>query len=1041
MLTWHYQLDALPRIERNKNDATTFDLFVPIGVWPTTSGRVNVTIEFSIDGAAVERIGFDPTNPAGCVVPVTLDLLACKRRENPVFERPYLDMVDKLRNNINLYYEGRLLKIPDGARVTYRAVVYPMKGLAATTPWYTVYCTKPSFEFSFNDIHYMGPIQLEVLTTNVIYSRSNGNFHYLRVDFADITGTLPDFQMQVGARTFSMASDSAWMPWIDVNHDYVVLPLPKTEFAQLNSCVWQGQTIDLTTAVNRAQARIMFIHFGIQGINDLFESPNKNYKPYRTYMQTTMRDELGTYSSRPNSVESGERDGYAFTMEDHRTYNLPYMWAFNGGLLALIAHDNPGDLQQIQTDIQNNIMDPTVADFGGHRAPYYQKDTNTYIIELGIEILKNLTGSANKVYYPDSRFYKQIPNVTGALQQVPIEYLVVDGSTGFLPHKSTAQHNAASAKLYLDHTFVWQDQTTGLNLLYMDGDMKDKLFEAAPDEFRRGKLARSLRLKLLYFASHSDPANQQDGYLARHLLIYSDDADKASGNGWFDGTYGGNEKDYCDMYQAALEWISVHPWIQMVTSAHLVPANDCVGTIDMKTATDPSVDPGGQDSTDCFGKQLHFDAWYDNWKDFLAAWVGKKLEPISQEVEFAILDLPGQHKNDLHKLAQLSFAIATHELPWNKQPVDPKWGDVNKRCDVNEPEDFAICAGLQVRNAQVYLNAAVWATLATGLAPECDQGTLINTLKQLQYATDPSRGVLAGQLFDATGLHWDRDILPNSILYNDSVLVVMDKNGGRITHIFVMKNNQPVCVSGTMKAYQYLTAERSVDEEGNITCDGEVLQNTVYTPNHAYVACDVKQARGVVGKKWNPKKGVEANESCYYPDNFNAYTYTRIDNKTVEWEYVQSPGQPPTDIDAFRNVCKQDRLAKLGGGTGVVIHPDPGFKKRIHLEGNTITVDYLGTQPNHLTSNEFCVNLLAGLMHAEYSTRTATANRVELTVPSSSHTPVSVTVGIEVLGTNCQFTQDTNDAEKNLRLHRVLTDCIEVESPAGGDFSYKIDFS
>ena len=75
--------------------------------------------------------------------------------------------------------------------------------------------------------------------------------------------------------------------------------------------------------------------------------------------------------------------------------------------------------------------------------------------------------------------------------------------------------------------------------------------------------------------------------------------------------------------------------------------------------------------------------------------------------------------------------------------------------------------------------------------------------------------------------------------------VVIDRNGGRITHLFSMVEGRPVSVSGTFKAYQFLDLDW--DSEAGVKSDGIVLQNTVYTPNHAYVACDVTASQGTIG--------------------------------------------------------------------------------------------------------------------------------------------------------------------------------------------------
>ena len=158
-----------------------------------------------------------------------------------------------------------------------------------------------------------------------------------------------------------------------------------------------------------AKHRVMFIHYCMQGLNDLFELPHKSYSPPRTYTQITMRDELAKYSSRPNSDEGQVGDGYLYTLESHRRNNgIRYLWTFNGGILALIAHDwTVDELAQIKADIANGVMDPTIAGFGGHRLPYYQKETNFYSIQTGIDMVRNICGYCNDVYYPNQRLYQE----------------------------------------------------------------------------------------------------------------------------------------------------------------------------------------------------------------------------------------------------------------------------------------------------------------------------------------------------------------------------------------------------------------------------------------------------------------------------------------------------------------------------------------------------------------------------------------------------------------------------------------------------------
>lgn len=1014
---WHYEIDTLPRFNRTSNG--DYDLLIPVGVYPYTRERVNVIMEFRIDNAGVERIGFNRNNRHGVITSITGDFISCLKLYEPDSLRHYLNMAPSIRSNTNLYYEGVIKGIPENSKVEYRASVFPKSGLATHTPWYAVYMKETSF--GFNDIKFMTAGDDSAERTHAIYYKEDALFHHIRVDYVDISGDVPrDFVLRINNIEFSLRDkgDLPFLPIINTFHDYVTLSFPKSFIPYVRNLIWQGNNIDLTRATNVGKARIMLIHYCMQGLNDLFEAPNKNYAPYRSYIQTTMRDELATYSSRPNSTEVNEEDGYMFTIDNHRKYGIKHLWTFNAGVFSLIAQDCPEDLAQIRRDIAGGIFDLTIAGFGGHRLPYYQEETNRYSIQYGIDMMNNIAGACNNVYYLDQRLYKQMPNVFEALRKANVKYIVVDASTGFEPHRWSIKGNNNAFGLYLDHHYLWQDELTGLYILYIDDEMRNKMLGSSKYEYSRGKLAMDLRKKLLYFASHPD-------IRGNNLIIYSDDADKASGNGWFDGDYSGNEPEFCDMFKAGLEWIAAHPWIEAVSSADINPGVDCVGTIDMKDAICPSVDPGGSTSIDTYGKSLHFDAWYDNWKNFRAVWIDKTLEEISQDIEYSIINWPAQYHNQLYELGKMHFSMSLHESQWNKQPLE--FEDPNRRSDVIEPEDFVIAASLQIRNAQVYLNAAVWAEWAKSHSQDkvyINTGPVIDTLKQL------------GVDEKGTGTYWDKDVLQNIIMYNRHVLVVMDQNGGRITHIFIMKNGKPFCVSGTMKCYQYLTDEKIMGE--NVICDGEVLQNTVYTPNHSYVACDLRESRasGVMGWKLNPKTGVNRDLDCYYPDNFNAYEYIITPSDTVEWVYRKTIKPPrPLTLELFRALLRQDSWEKEAGQPGVIFHPMPDFRKTISLAIGALTLRYYGTSPGHITANEFSMDLFSNLMFNKKNIRS---------MPNPSTIRLENAAGLTVdlsLAGNCAFSEHTLEGDKNLRLHRTLTDSIEVECQNGGDFSYRIEFA
>ena len=449
--------------------------------------------------------------------------------------------------------------------------------------------------------------------------------------------------------------------------------------------------------------------------------------------------------------------------------------------------------------------------------------------------------------------------------------------------------------------------------------------------------------------------------------------------------------------------------------------------MNMQTATCPSVDPGGFTTEDKYFKRLHFDQWYDCWKGFRAVWLGKTLEELSQAAEYAVIDWPTKWQNPLYELAQMQFSMALHESQWNKQPLEN--GDPNKRMDVNEPEDFVVAASLQIRNTHVYLAASAWAEWArSSKDPDTvvDDDPLVTLLRGAR-SRDETR------IF-GDGFNLDQDPLRNVLLYNREVLVVIDRNGGRITYVFVMRNGEPVCVSGTPKCWQYLT-------EDLIPCDGEVLQNTVYTPNHAFVACDVKQARGTEGRKLDKRKQDWENLPCWYPDNFNEYA-VGIGKNYVDLSYVRTGGAAPVinDIGMFQTLLTIDRTQRMRGGPGVVFHPDPPFRKRITLTGRTIRIEYMDVQEDHVVANELCLDVGRALLHGERQEVRPNGRSIQVRGPNVSGPVVRCL-------SNCVFTPETlrgitpatAQRAKSLRLHRVMTDCLEVMASKAGNFAYELE--
>ncbi len=971
--------------------------------------------------------------------------------------RPYLGMWDELVRGGSRFFEARLDAVPAGAAVHYDLVVDPDDGDPDELSW-LLYASSP--RWSFDDIIATHtPPDLAGEYSWIAYHQEADGLHHVRIDVADIDQHLPALCVAIGEQRWHFADPARVrrpVALIDRDNDHVLVstpadgPMGPLTITTMDAAAGHhDERIPDVARAHRApnfvgSANLMLVHFAIQALNDLLESPFTDYQDGpRTYLALTMRDECGVRSSRPLSPENGIGDGYALTLAAHERTRVPHLWTFNAGLLAMLAHDAPEDLAYLRRAVAEGLVDPTVVGFAGHRPTYYQPATNRYVIELGVRMMRNHLGAANQVFFPDSRFYRAETD-NGPLHDTGMRYLVLDAETTLLapghlrPGSVAPEPGRVHHGRFVDHQYLWQDSDSGRHLLLIQRDLRDGLFGHREDEYHRGKLPLQLRRKMIGFATTS----LREG----NLLVYGDDADKASGNGWFDGTYPGTDMRFNDMWNASLDWIAAHPWIRVVTSRDLagspVPPADgrppipCVGAFGLRLAIDPSVDPGGLDTVDAAGQRVHFDAWYDRWKDYRATWLGQTLEEVSHEAEFAILDWPRPYRDHtrLHELAQMSFACSTHELPWNKQPLEHDQANTGP---VLEPEDFVVAASLQVRNAHVYLAATGWAQWAAtgGTGSYCDSGPVAEILPTLRYAADNPMPHLRGKPLQDSPVHWDHDPLANVILYNPQALAVLDRNGGRVTHLFCLVDGEPLCVSGTFKCYQYETMDGPRKER---ICDGPVLQNTVFTPNHAYVGTDVRESRAVEGTMWDSRHAVD--REWWYPDNFNVYADGEIGGdggRRAGFGY--RPGEAPPqrpDLPALTELLERDRRARQGSGENPVVWHDPAhgsFDKVFTLDGRVLTVAYTGVRPGHLVANEFCVDLWTAMIHGTQLERRVSA---EVATVSLGEATVTLTPGL-----GCVFSDDTmaTSGPALLRLHRVLTDRFDVVCPAGGDFSYRIE--
>lgn len=1027
----HFTFDAFPRV-------------IP------AQGGLGVIAPFRVEGGAVvaarlvATVDGVPWTARARVRRVTreyVDGLRARQERKGMFDftalPPYLEMANRMAEFA--YVEGRLSGVREGARVTYalEATVQPPDGsgqVALQSAEYALYAVRPDFDASTIRRTFI-PHPGDAPNAWVLMHRRANGFDHVRVDVLCLQPDPGDahadhervaLQAQVGATTYALRSpDLTELPLVDISADAVVFsvpdvggPLPEV------SLTWNtgGKvTVDLDAPTDAGRARVMFINFAIQGLNDYFAGADTVYDPPRTYTQVTMRDEDATFSSRPGSRENGVGDGYAFTLAAHRHYKIPQLWAMNGGLIDLLAHDSPDDLAAMRDDVAAKLLEPVNTGFGAHRVPYYARGTNAASIRLGRTVWEATVAPPAPVYYPDSRIYVQKSDVMDALTEEGMRYVVVDAGThedGTLDRVTVvrdpqpAMGTLDNGGRWVNWQYLWRDATTGLKVLFIDPEMKEKLLGGPEPEADRGKVTFDLRRKFLELAAQ--PQMRRD-----NLLVYSDDADKASGNGWFDGNYSGSGSPMNKYYQAALSWLAIHPWVDVVTTADL-EGETPVGTLELVRASDPYIATVNVAALPDHDYGLAFDTWYAKWADTAAAWLGETLRAVSDRAELAVAGCPVD--NEMVEIARLALVMNLHESQWSKRArSDPANDPANYS---EEAEDFVIAESVGLRAVHVWLHAGVWAEWAQAQArPQVfrDAGPVIGQVRAIEAEVDRTCGS-PGWAGPDRGLQWDHDPLANVVLYSNEALVVIDRNGGRITHLFTIVGGRPVAVSGTFKANQFLDLDWSSGTGAE--CDGIVLQNTVCTPNHAYVACDVEASAGTYGE--SPR--ADAVFDWIYPDNFNLYDAEPDDQPSVTFTYgPASLAQAPDTLADLHRCLTEDREAKLAGQRGYVLHDVArfgAFTKTITLEGRTVRIAYAGTAPGHRVANEFCVDLHAAALRGVRQAGVVDHDRATV----SNADGLAATV---VLGSGCAFAGPPT--------HRVMTDTVEVVATGGGTFDYRIE--
>lgn len=807
-------------------------------------------------------------------------------------------------------------------------------------------------------------------------------------------------------------------------------------------------------AKNARPVGLMLIAYAIQGLNDLFAEPVAGYVPPRSFAQVAYSDEHALFSGRPETTENAVADGYRYVLASQRHYGVDAVWAFNAGALLLLKHSLPAPLfTELTEAVADGVISVGNAGTGAHRNYCYAAETNVEEITRADQLIRRVLthdgvpAKTNGIYFPDSRIYAASPSEVASYATLRtaglVDAIVVDRST-------VAHLDGEEPTLFFgddtsdtDHgNYLWSDQTTQLKLLLIEDRVRNKLVAGSDDEVPRGQLDYELR-RMFLRALHEDRTSDQ--MLPPKLYCFGDDIDHLAGNGWFDGNYR-DRKSYATAFLSALCWLHAHPWVRTCTpddpafTATYLRAEPLA----LSSAIDATMDPGGATTRRFPGDPaLHFDSWVQAWRTTASPWLGTTLGVLSDTLEATLVGWPAALRNELHDIAWTYFLSCTHESMWSKEPLERR--DPPRPLDNPfgwEPEDFVISESLQQRNAWVYLNASVWARWAAqggqpgnfvldrATAADARSGPLLAALRT-EHSAD---AWWAGADPSGHGLFWDRDNLANVVLYNAETLCVIDRNGGRITHLFAFVDGRAVSVSGTNKAYQFLEVGPP-----QVACDGQRVQNTVFTPNHGYVATDVTQAAPRAGSYRDQRTDAGPNPT-WMPDNLNAYDCTGgLVGPAAQavCSYLRTPAEelPAEDLlswEAVAAACEQDGARLRAGQPGIVWHDGAAFTKTITLDGRRVHIQYAQTQPGHLVANEFSVDLGDLLRGGDRATRVVQGGTATIT----SATGVQVRV---VLGLGCDFTEETRLVHGPRS--RVLTEDVRIVGGSAGGFDYSIELS
>jgi hypothetical protein len=316
----------------------------------------------------------------------------------------------------------------------------------------------------------------------------------------------------------------------------------------------------------------------------------------------------------------------------------------------------------------------------------------------------------------------------------------------------------------------------------------------------------------------------------------------------------------------------------------------------------------------------------------------------------------------------------------------------------------SIAGATPISSARPFLNAARWAHLAGRRQDPCthvDEGWLLEDL--------PDR-------------HWGGDVLPTVLMYNADVLLVLDRNGGRISHAFCRTGGRAFCLTG---------AGAGTDDAGSRAELRGAVADTA-------LARHLPESTGGEQPRTGPVVPLEMNP-------FDEYQGAISGSDAFSFRYQEGTEPAPGMLSdtALAAIRARDRSARVAGtGTPVVWH-DPahvGFRKTIRLRNRTVWVGYEGVQPGHVVGNVLCVHLAAALEGA-FHRRSPADDRRSVRLDGRDG------VGLHlVLEENAAFTPETllgvvpnQLAGRDPGPRVAMGNNLEVVCAAGGDFGYRLE--